>query len=72
MSKPCNIVRSDTDVCDELAESIEGGAFFAFMERNDSGAERVRIETTAGAAVLKFCPFCGASIVPPYTANESP
>ena len=49
----------------------EGGAFFAFMERNDSGAERVRIETTAGAAVLKFCPFCGASIVPPYTPNEA-
>lgn len=72
MIKPCNIVRNDIDVCDELAESIESGAFFASMDRNEHSAERVRIETTAGACVLKFCPFCGASIVPPYTPNEAP
>lgn len=67
----CNIVRNDIDGCDSLAESIERGAFFAVVERNDHGSERFRIETTAGACVLKFCPFCGASIVPPYTPNEA-
>lgn len=72
MSKPCSIARNTIDECDELAYGFKAHAFYACMERNDSGAERVRIETTAGAAVLKFCPFCGASIVPPYTANEAP
>lgn len=72
MSNPCNIVRNDIDVCDELAESIEGGAFFASMESEEDGSQRVRIETTGGAAVLKFCPFCGESIIPPHAPNEAP
>jgi len=70
MSKPCNIVRNDIDICDELAESIEDGAFFASMESEENGSQRVRIEVSGGGNI-KFCPFCGTSIVPPYTANEA-
>ena len=70
MTNPCIIVRNDIDVCDGLADACDRGAFSATMERNEHSAERVRIESNAGAVFLLFCPFCGESIIPPFDPNE--
>jgi hypothetical protein len=72
MSKPCNIVRNDLVLCDELAERTEGGTFDLTAEHDNRYSWRVRVKAADGSVALKFCPFCGASIVPPYTANEAP
>jgi hypothetical protein len=77
-TRPCIVIGNAVHPCEDLITASCRDAIVTVREYGQVSGEsrwRYRIGNDyrdENTMLVTHCPFCGASIVPPYTANESP